>query len=174
MVDATKVIALLMLGLATATPALGQRNELAVDASIFHVTAGYARVAGPRVLIGIEVGAGLPQINRTLTPATDQPGQPDFAEFLHVGAFARFAPTDRFEVDTGLRGSVADLWECTASDCWPQPFAGAYVQPMFGWTRVKVGGRLTAGWIGESRESSDGTTFLAALSPFIIRATFPL
>jgi hypothetical protein len=159
-------------GLTGATPALAQRNEWTVDVSLYRGTLGYARQVAPRALLGIEVGIGIPETNHTLTPSGDQPGFPDFSEFLHVGGFARFPVSQRFSLDTGLRVSVADLWVCPASDCGPTLFAGAHVQPMFGWARIKFGGHLIAGWVNESRESSAGRTFLIAINPLIARLTF--
>ena len=162
---------LLVCGLASAAPACAQR-EWSVDVSLYRGTVGYARQVAPRTLAGVEVGIGIPETSHTFTPAHDQPGFPDYAEFLHVGAFARSRFSPRFDVDSGLRVSVADLWSCPASDCWPELFAGAWVQPMFGWKRVKFGGHLIAGWISESRESSAGSTFLVAINPLIARITF--
>jgi hypothetical protein len=40
--------------------------------------------------------------------------------------------------------------------------------------RIKVGARLTAGWIGESEAGGPrSSSFTAGLNPFIIRATLP-
>jgi hypothetical protein len=168
------ILAMLLLAVA-APPATAQRHEATLEGSVFRGAIGYARQVAPRSLLGAEVGFGFPQIDRTLTPATNpETGGPKFEEFLHVAAFLRHQPTTSFEVDTGLRASMADLWTCTVSDCWPAPFAGAYVQPMVGGWRIKVGARLTAGWIGESAEGGPRSgTFTAGLTPFIIRATLP-
>jgi hypothetical protein len=163
---------LIAASLAVATPALAQSSEWTIDVSLFRGTVGYAQQVTPRAMVGIEVGIGIPETSHTLTPAHDQPGFPDFSEFLHLGVFARSPATQRFNLDTGLRISVADLWICSASDCWPALFAGAYVQPMFGWKRVKFGGHLIAGWVNESRESSAGSTFTIAINPLIARVTF--
>ena len=163
---------LIAVSLAVATPALAQSSEWTVDLSLFRGTLGYALPISPRALVGVEVGIGIPEMNHTLTPTEDEPGFPDFSEFLHLAAFMRSPISRRFDLDTGLRVSVADLWICPASDCWPNLFAGAYVQPMFGWERVKFGGHLIAGWINESRESSAGSTFTMAIIPLIVRVTF--
>jgi hypothetical protein len=159
-------------GLAFAAPALAQSTEWSIDASLYRVTAGYAQQGAPRALVGLEVGIGIPETNHTLTPGHDQPGFPDFSEFLHLGGFVRSRVSQRIDLDTGLRISVADLWMCPASDCGPTLFAGVYVQPMFGWKRVKFGGHLIAGLINESRESSAGSTFTVAINPLIARVTF--
>ena len=163
---------LIAASLAVATPALAQSSEWTVDVSLFRGTVGYAQQVTPRALVGVEVGIGIPEMNHTLTPTGDQPGFPEFSEFLHLGAFMRSPVSQRFDLDTGLRVSVADLWICPASDCWPTLFAGAYVQPMLGWERIKFGGHLIAGWVNESRESSAGSTFTIAINPLIARVTF--
>ena len=163
---------LIAASLGAAAPALAQDSEWTLDLSLYRGTVGYAHPATPRALVGIEVGIGISETNHTLLPSQGQPGFPDFSEFLHLGVFVRAPAGPHFNLDTGLRVSVADLWYCPASDCWPTLFGGAYVQPMFGWKRIKFGGHLIAGWIDESRESSAGSTFLIAINPLIARVTF--
>jgi hypothetical protein len=166
------VAMLIALGLAAATPAVAQHSEWTVDATLFRGTVGYAQQVAPQRLIGVEVGIGIPETSHTLTPSHDQPGFPDYSEFLHLGGYVRSAVSERFDVDTGLRVSIADLWVCPASDCGPNLFGGVYIQPMFGWARIKFGGHLIAGWVSETRENSGGSTFIAAITPVIVRVTF--
>jgi hypothetical protein len=163
------------IGTALAAPAHAQSNEVTIEASVIRGAIGYARRLSPTTQVGVEAGFGIPQLDRTLTPTDDDPeGEPGFEEYLHAAVFARVKPSDRFEVDAGLRGSVADLWACTASDCWPALFGGAYVQPMIGGSRLKVGARLTAGWIADSMEGGpDSSTFVVGLNPLILRLTLP-
>jgi hypothetical protein len=162
-----------------ATPLAAQRNEATIEATFTRGAAGYARHAATNVLFGIEIGFGFPQIDRTLSPEQDpETGSPDFEEYLHVAPFLRLKSGQHFEIDAGLRASIADLWECDASDCLPALFGGAYVQPMVGWRRIKVGARLTAGVIAEGKPDSrlnqgSERTGVLALSPFLVRATFP-
>jgi hypothetical protein len=161
------------------TPLLAQRNEVTLEASVVRGALGYARHASPKVLFGFEVGFGFPQFDRTLSPKQDpDTGSPDFEEYLHIAPFVRFKANHNFEIDAGLRASIADLWPCDASDCLPAIFAGAYVQPMVGWRRIKVGARLTAGEIWEGEPDSrtgqgDKSTRVVGLAPFLVRATFP-
>jgi len=157
-----------------AAPVHAQRNEATLEASIFRGTVGYARATSPRTYVGVEVGFGFPQIDRTLVPAQDTLGRPDFEEYLHIGVFVRQKLTDRIEVDAGLRGSIVDLWSCSSSDCWFELFGGGYVQPMVGWQRVKFGMRLSAGWVTEREEGTpQGNSFSVGLAPFLVRATLP-
>ena len=148
-------------------------NQETIDASIIRGTVGYARALSPRVLAGIEIGFGFPQIDRTLSPGERDDGYPSFEEYGHIALFARYAPAPAFEVDLGIRGSFADLWRCDASDCWPVGFAGLYVQPMVGWERFKVGPRLTAGVAADGETDRDGSTRVVSLSPLNLRLTIP-
>ena len=50
---------LIAIGLGVATPALAQRSEWTIDASLYRGTVGYARPVAPRTLFGIEVGIGI-------------------------------------------------------------------------------------------------------------------
>jgi hypothetical protein len=171
-------ISLLLTALA-ATPLAAQRNELTLEASFVRGTLGYARHTSPSVLFGIELGFGFPQLDRTLSPEQDpDTGSPDFEEYLHIAPFVRFKSGEHFEVDAGLRASIADLYPCGASDCLPVIFGGAYVQPMVGWRRIKLGARLTGGVVAEGPPDTrlsqgDESTGILSLSPFLVRATFP-
>lgn len=175
--EITLAAALLLAGevsVAGTLHAQDRSSDITIEASILRGALGYARAVGGSALIGVEAGFGFPQIDRTLVPEkSEQTGEPDFEEYLHAAVFVRHAPSPRYELDAGLRASISDLWSCSASDCWPAPFAGAYIQPMVGWQRVKLGARLTAGWISESKEGgSQSTTFTAALNPLVVRVTF--
>lgn len=169
----------LLFVIAAATPLVAQRNEVALEASFVRGALGYARHQSPSVLLGIEIGFGFPQLDQTLSPAQGPNDEgPDFEEYLHIAPFVRIKRGEHFEVDAGLRASIADLYPCGASDCWPAIFGGAYLQPMVGWRRIKIGARLTGGVIAEgppdTRESQgDESTGVLSISPFLVRATFP-
>ena len=159
--------------LLSASPGLAQRsNQLTVEASVFRGALGYARQVAPALHAGVELGFGFPQIDRTLHPDSVGDLEPEFEEYLHVALLLRARPSSHFEVDLGVRGSVADVWPCRVSDCWPAGFLGGYVQPMVGWRRFKVGTRLLAGWIAEHPpERESGSTRVLALNPLIARLT---
>ena len=154
-----------------------QRNEVTLEGSFTRGAAGYARARSAGLYIGLEIGFGFPQIDRTLVPEQDSLGSPDFEEYLHVGPFVRYKAGGNFEIDAGIRASVADLWPCDASDCWPGLFAGVYVQPMVGFRKFKIGSRLTAGVISEGEPDTrlrqgDRSTTVVSIAPFLVRATF--
>lgn len=160
--------------LTAAAPLSAQSNQVTIEASVIRGAIGYARAIGDRVHAGVELGFGFPQIDRTLIPEQDEFGGPDFEEYLHAALLVRFAASEHFEVDGGIRGAIVDVWECGASDCWPVGFAGVYAQPMAGWRRFKLGVRLTAGWAGETEPGRpDGWTGVVAFNPFIARFTLP-
>ena len=147
--------------------------ELWIGGMVPGVEGGYARGVSPGILLGVQLGI-LPQPGPTLIPDPDGEGQPDLDEVVHAAVFVRIRPARRWEVDVGVRGGLADLWLCPASDCLPAWFGGGYVQAMAGWERLKLGPRLSAGWVGETRGSSSGETFVLALHPLVVRWTFPL
>lgn len=150
------------------------RAEVTLDAQVFGGAVGYARRVSPTSMLGAEFGIALPQVVFTLQPATGADGSPELEEFLHLALFARMAPTDRLSLDVGVRGGVADLWGCTVSDCWPASMIGAYVQPMLGGRRFRIGTRLTAALVGESREGGpDSSTFAVAITPVLFRLVVP-
>ncbi len=146
-------------------------QELTIDATPVAGSIGWTAGSG----WGIEIGAGPEQIRETLSPGSAATGDPDFNEYAHVALFRRVKPSARFEVDAGVRAGFAELFTCTASDCWPSRFLGAYVQPMVGWRRVKFGVRLTSGWIHEREEGQPaGWTGVVAMTPLLVRYTIPL
>lgn len=158
----------------SAAPTAAQRHSATIEGSFVRGAAGYARQVGERVHIGVELGFGFPQLDRTLAPAQDSTGEPDFAEYLHLALFVRLPASEHLELDAGVRGSIAELWPCGASDCWPAPFVGGYVQPMVGWRQFKIGSRLTAGWIDDREPGTPdgGGSGVLSLSPLLARVTF--
>jgi hypothetical protein len=155
------------------TSAASAQSEYSIEGSFVRIGAGYARQVRQDVYLGGELVFGGPVLSVTLHPSESAPGDPEFDEFIHLAFFTRLVPSERAEVDLGVRASLANLWPCPASDCLPQPFFGVYVQPMVGWRRFKVGTRFLAGRIGETRQDNAGHTGVFALVPFVARLTFP-
>lgn len=148
-----------------------ERQQFTLEASVIRGALGYARAVATDVHVGGEVGFGFPQIDYTLSPAKDPlTGDPSFEEYLHVALFLRQRLHTRISYDIGARASMVDLWSCEVSDCWPTPFVGAYVQPMFGGRRLSIGPRILAGWTNEA-EARSGSTFTIAVAPLNVRLT---
>lgn len=162
------IVALLLL----AAPGQAQsRHQLTLEASVFRGAAGFALPLSPTVHLGTEIGFGFPQIDRTLLPSGSRwHGPPDFEEYLHAAVLIRHRLNERISYDVGTRASIVDLWACTASDCLPATFVGAYLQPMWGGSRWSIGPRLVAGWTAESEDGGD-PTFTLSLAPLNVRLT---
>lgn len=139
------------------------RARFGLDANFWTATVSYARAVAPRHYLGIGLYAGVPSGTRTLTPEEGR-----FQEYLGLLAFWRGVSSSHFEYDTGLRASIADLRECTASDCWPGLFVGTYVTLLVGGRRLKIGPGFSAGWMNEPGYPA---TFAASITPFILRWT---
>lgn len=156
-------------------PAAAQGHEITLEASILGGAAGYARSVTEQALIGLQLGAGLPQVDLTLHPGSETgTGSVDLEEYLYLAAFVRLELNGRTDLDLGIRGGVADLYECTNNDCWPASFVGAYLQPMWGGARWKVGARLVAVLVGESPEGGpESSTFALGVSPVLVRLSVP-
>jgi hypothetical protein len=144
-------------------PVCAQCSQLALEANPFRGTLSYARQSAPGWHVGMEVGFGFPQIDRTLFPE-----EGDFFDLFHLGPFLRFSPSEHASVDLGLRLGVADLHECGASDCWPGLYAGASAAFMVGWRSFRIGPRVTAGWIRESGEPTTGFVSLAPVNLLVL------
>ena len=153
--------------LATPGAAGAQARQLTVDVRPVDVALGYAWRVAPRRLFGFEVGAGVPQLEQTLTPRG--PRVHDLEELFHLGAFVRLVPGDRVAVDVGLRASLAGVALCDASDCWPGVLGSGYVSAFYGRRRFKVGALVQAGRIGEPGEPA---RTVVNVSPLIARLTF--
>lgn len=154
-------LAAALMGVLCPVPAAAQR--FAVDAELLGGSASLAW-GEPGRRWGIAAGVTLPEIPETLTPQDEE-----FEEFLHVGLFLRRG-AGPVEADVGLRASVAELYECMASDCWPGGFLGAYASGFVGWRHVKFGARIQAGRFFASR--SDPDVFVVAVTPFVVRIAF--
>lgn len=153
--------------LASPRLAAAQTRQFTVDVRPVDVALGYAWRVAPRRLFGFEVGAGVPQLERTLTPRG--PRFHDLEELFHLGAFVRLVPDDRVAVDVGLRASLAGVALCDASDCWPGVFGSGYVSAFYGRRRFKVGALVQAGRIGEPGEPA---RTVVNVSPLLARLTF--
>jgi len=155
---------------ALAAPAAGQ-TEVAVDMGILDAAASAARPLSGGMLLGIEFGLGVPQLDRTLYPRQDSTGGPDYEEFIHVAAFMRAKPGRWLDVDFGIRAALSRLWSC-GGDCLPAPAFALYLQPMVGSDRFKVGPRVQAGWVADPEPMTDrrGNAFVS-LTPLSARIT---
>jgi hypothetical protein len=70
-------------------PAHAQRRQITLEGSFVRGALGFARGVRPRLLAGVEVGFGIPELDRTFVPEQDALGGPDFNEILQVGTLVR-------------------------------------------------------------------------------------
>jgi hypothetical protein len=152
----TRVSTLLLALLALASADLGaQRRQLSLELNPVHGTLGYGWTVAPTRFVGIEVGFGFPQLDRTLAPADES-----LMDVLHVGAFVRSDPAKSLTLDGRAQVGLAELRGC--SGCLPGVFTAVSGAAFFGSKYLKAGPRLTAGVI---REHGDATTFVLNLTP---------
>ena len=126
------------------------RNAFSVEANPFRGTLSYARATSPSWDVGFNLGFGFPQIDVTLLK-----NNAEFRDYFNIGGMARRRFGDRVLLEMGARAGFADYYHCTASDCWPEVYIGPSVMVAVGGKRVKVGSRLTAGFIMGSGHDLD-------------------
>lgn len=138
------------------------QRQLSLEANPFHGTIGYGWTTSPGWLLGVEVGIGFPQIDLTLAPAGGS-----FLDFAHIGLFARSRPAGPLAFDGRFQLGLAELDGC--SGCVPGAFAALSGGAFIGGRNVKVGPRLTAGFIKDNR---DPATFVLNLTPVAVLFTY--
>ena len=124
-------------------------REVALDFRPFAGALSIAWRTSDAWSIGLALGGGIDELDRTLVPDTDDPAFHGFEQYLHASVFARHKPSPRVDLDLGLRGGFADVRECGSSDCWPGLYAGAYVGAFWGGRHWKLGPRLMVGRVYE-------------------------
>jgi hypothetical protein len=160
----TVMLALCALLLSTAgVSAQTPDRELALDFRPFAGALSIAWRTSDAWSIGLALGGGIDELDRTLVPDTDDPDYHAFEQYLHAAVFARHKPSQRIDLDVGLRGGFADVRTCGASDCWPGLYAGAYAGAFWGGRRWKLGPRLLVGRVYE-HPYSDTVVYMEILT----------
>ena len=157
------LVALLAAVACAATPSAGAaQREISLEANPVHGTVGYGWATDGGRLIGVQVGFGFPQLDRTLVP-----GGESLIDFLHIGLFMRAQPFRSVALEGGIRTGLAELRGC--SGCLPGLLTSVSGAAFWGGRHVKVGPRLTAGAI---REGGEPTTFVLNLTPLAALFTY--
>ena len=152
----TRVSTLLLALLALAGSDLcAQRRQLSLEVNPVHGTLGYGWTVAPTRFVGVELGFGFPQLDRTLTPADGS-----LMDVLHVGAFVRSTAAKSVTLDGRVQAGFAELRGC--SGCLPGGFTAVSGAAFFGGRYLKAGPRLTAGVI---KENDDPASFVLNLRP---------
>jgi hypothetical protein len=115
--------------------------------------------------IGIGVGGGIEYISMLSTG--DHFSEGGISDILQVSLFTRYQPSDRWQVDFGLRGSVF-LHDYHSNSFVGGYFLGGYINPMVGWRHFKVGFQLIAGRYSESNYQEIGIGFAPFTAQIII------
>lgn len=139
-----------------------QHRQLSLELNPVHGTLGYGWAVAPTRLVGVEVGFGFPQIDRTLAPADES-----LIDILHVGAFVRSNPSKSVTFDGHAQLGLAELYGC--SGCLPGVFTAVSGAAFFGGRHLKVGPRLTAGVI---KENGDPSAFALNLTPLAVLLSY--
>jgi hypothetical protein len=142
-----------------------QRHQLTLEATPVHGTVGFGWAVGAHHFAGIELGIGVPQIDRTLLPdgPVDVEGKPTFLNLAHIGGFLRFTPASLLAADLRAMAGIAALDGC--SDCLPGGYLGAGAGAFIGWRNVRFGSRVIGGVIKEGSRPSRG---FVNFTPFAI------
>jgi hypothetical protein len=159
-------IALLALLVLAAMPgrAEGQRRQISLEATPFHGALAYGWVSPQRV-VGVELGIGFPQVDRTLVPS-----EHDMLDITHVGVFARTPPGRPVTFDGRLAVGVGELDGCIG--CFFGGVVSASGGAFWGGRHVKIGPRVTTGWISEHGGPDSASGFFLHLRPVALLFTY--
>lgn len=135
---------LAVLASVSAADASAQRRELSLEANPFHGTLGYGWYRSPDRVMGIQVGFGFPQLDRTIVPDDES-----LLDIMHVGLFMRAKPTRSVALDGRVTIGLAELRGC--SGCFPGAMAAVSGGAFWGGRNVKVGMRVTTGVVNDDR-----------------------
>lgn len=134
---------------------LAQDRLLSVEFTPIHGTLGYGWSTGGGRHMGVDLGFGVPQLDRTLSPSDES-----LVDFFHLGLFLRSPPPASVGLDGRVQLGFASLDGC--SGCLPDAFAALSGAAFWGGERMKVGARLTAGVI---RKAGAPPRFVLNLTP---------
>lgn len=116
--------------------------------------------------IGIGAGGGINYIS--MLSAGDHFSEGGIFDILQVNLFTRYQPSDRWQVDFGLRGSVFLHDIHGSGNLVGGLFIGGYINPMVGWRHFKVGFSVVAGRFWESNYQEFGIGFAPFTAQIII------
>lgn len=157
-ISACVCVALLTVG--SIDVAGAQTRQVSLEMTPFHGTIGYGRVKA-RTVTGFELGFGFPEFDRTLEPSDH-----DLLDFFHLGAFVRSRPTKSVLFDGRIQLGGGELDGC--SGCFPGLMLAVSGGVFVGSKRVKVGPRISAGWITEHGEAGSASGFVVNLRPVAV------
>jgi hypothetical protein len=139
-------------------------HQVTLDASLFAGGLSYARRSSSDKLVGAGAGAGF-EINIRLVHG--EPWGRKSADIAHLELFERIAPAGRWQYDVGLRAAL-DLHSAqVSSEAAAGGFLGAYVAPMWGGRRFRIGPRVQAGTYWTSSRPALGISVTPIMARFL-------
>src|SRR5688572_20480172 len=87
-------------------------REFTLDFRPFAGMVALAWRAVPNTYLGIGLGGGIDELDRTLTPDPEDEDFHKFQEFAHASAFVRRKVGTHWDFDLGARVGIADVREC--------------------------------------------------------------
>jgi hypothetical protein len=141
------------------------RNQLTLDAGVVGGSLAYARrVSDHRLIGGGGVGgdflsymvlAGRHFAEDSGLAYEPKDGFEDklLFEMAHLSAFVRHEPSERWQIDTGLRASVFFHFDSSDDDPGGGFFVGGYAGAYYGWRWLKIGPRVLVGRFSEDDRS---------------------
>jgi hypothetical protein len=158
----TRLMILCSLLMAIFAGDLGAQRQLSLEVNPIHATIGYGWTTAPDRIVGVELGMGVPQLDRTLLPA-DEP----LIDFIHLGVFVRSQATPLVVLDGRAQLGLAELYGARAS--LPGTFTALSGGAFVGGRHVRVGPRLTAGMV---MEWGNPAAFVVNLTPIALLFTY--
>ena len=139
------------------------QREFTLDFRPFAGMAAFAGRTAPGTYLGIGLGGGIDELDRTLTPDPEDQDFHKFEQLAHASVFLRRKAGTHWDFDVGARVGIGDVRECLASDCWPGWSAGAYANAFWGGSRWKVGPRLVWARVSDDNQN-DNVLYLEILT----------
>ncbi len=158
----TLAVGLVLGSFASTRPVSGQDREVALAVHPFHGTLSYGWATGADRFLGLEIGIGVPQLDRTLVPGDDA-----LVDFAHLGVFLRTRVADSITFDRRIQLGLAGLDEC--SGCLPGVLGAVSGALFWGRRHVRAGPRLTAGVIAEM---GNPAAVVVNLTPVVVLITY--
>ena len=141
------------------------RHQMTLDASLFAADLTYARRTRSNRFVGGGIGVGY-ELNVRLVHG--EPWGRKSTEIGRVELFERFEAPGRWEYDLGLKAAVDVHTAQVASEATPGGFVGAYVAPMWGGRRFRIGPRLQAGAYWSSARPSFGVSVMPLAARLLV------
>ena len=157
------------------------RHMVTFDLTAIGGTIGYAHRIGENRYLGFDGGVDVAVFSYMLYAGRhfseangwayeDQDGftGKDLFEIVNANIYIRHIYGNRWNIDTGVRGSLFLHYDSSDDDPGGGMFAGVYASVFYGWRHVKFGPRVQMGVFTEGSPE-----FGIFISPIIVRVAIP-